>query len=569
MANEIHVLFAGLLPSRTALRKGLRAAGFPFSFAESSGSLEEQSGYLPMKFRGQETGVEFDSTTDREQVVEIAGDSVAPSFDRITSFRWGGDETEMTVAFAMASALATLVKGVVFDEQSGELQSPDEAAAIARQSLATLTKAATAKHPGATKADLKRYLKPLLQRRDDLVLIDRMLIIRPVRHILRGVFFEPRGDRYAFQTRRYLQPLYKGGFDQGYWDDPKRNWRVYEPLFQPLFLDALGANIFDEVGRITSFELLAQVYEDAMDAIGLRAIALALAGRQGDGIALLEAGIESKRFNGYWIELMKKWKDWLNRDIKIICAELHEQEAAAVKALKIEQFWRPSPFPTELADANGSEQTDEPLFLTTNWPAPPANLIAEAPETPDEIHFGRRVTKRAERQIIEAPMSMERARQAHIDHDEYVRVERIDNERLIVIRHWSNGDLHRPEKPAYSGYTPKRNYLIWLFGSDDLVVRVDFSEDLHNREQLSLMSVDVYDTSAPLWSAHNDLKDGRVRIYDRRLRDDDFERRPMNNVDREICMFASPDFEGIDELISRFWRYLDHMGLLKNFPIGI
>ena len=44
-----------------------------------------------------------------------------------------------------------------------------------------------AKHPGTRPADLKRYLKPLLKQRSDLVLIGRLLIIRPVR-ILSGAY---------------------------------------------------------------------------------------------------------------------------------------------------------------------------------------------------------------------------------------------------------------------------------------------------------------------------------------------------------------------------------------------
>ena len=56
-----------------------------------------------------------------------------------------------------------------------------------------------AKHPGTRPADLKRYLKPLLKQRSDLVLIGRLLIIRPVRHIVRGVFFGRTSDKYLFE----------------------------------------------------------------------------------------------------------------------------------------------------------------------------------------------------------------------------------------------------------------------------------------------------------------------------------------------------------------------------------
>ena len=60
-----------------------------------------------------------------------------------------------------------------------------------------------AKHPGTRPADLKRYLKPLLKQRSDLVLIGRLLLIRPVRHIVRGVFFDRTSDKYQFEIVRY------------------------------------------------------------------------------------------------------------------------------------------------------------------------------------------------------------------------------------------------------------------------------------------------------------------------------------------------------------------------------
>ena len=52
------------------------------------------------------------------------------------------------------------------------------------------------KRPGTRPSDIKRYLKPLLQQRSDLVLVGRRLIIRPVRHLLRGAFLDRTSDKY-------------------------------------------------------------------------------------------------------------------------------------------------------------------------------------------------------------------------------------------------------------------------------------------------------------------------------------------------------------------------------------
>lgn len=50
MAMEMHVLFRGTLPSKTALQRAIRSLGFPLTIA-SKGSLAQQSGFLPMRLR--------------------------------------------------------------------------------------------------------------------------------------------------------------------------------------------------------------------------------------------------------------------------------------------------------------------------------------------------------------------------------------------------------------------------------------------------------------------------------------------------------------------------------------
>ena len=69
------------------------------------------------------------------------------------------------------------------------------------------------KLPGTRPADIKRYLKPLLEQRDDLVLVGRHLFIRPVRHLMRGAFFHRTSDKFNFGVFRMVKPLYQPPFD--------------------------------------------------------------------------------------------------------------------------------------------------------------------------------------------------------------------------------------------------------------------------------------------------------------------------------------------------------------------
>jgi hypothetical protein len=60
MASEIHVLFRGALPHLKALSSTMAELGFPLKVRYAGGSMEQQRGFMPMWFRRDEIGVEFD-----------------------------------------------------------------------------------------------------------------------------------------------------------------------------------------------------------------------------------------------------------------------------------------------------------------------------------------------------------------------------------------------------------------------------------------------------------------------------------------------------------------------------
>src|SRR5437764_12825832 len=114
MSSEINVFFRGKLPAKAALTRAMKDLAFPLSIAPPGGSLEKQNGFMPMRFRREETGVEFDVFNGRAAIKDVAGDSfrdVDAGFDRSANFRWGGDETEMLAGLCAAAARTKLVDG--------------------------------------------------------------------------------------------------------------------------------------------------------------------------------------------------------------------------------------------------------------------------------------------------------------------------------------------------------------------------------------------------------------------------------------------------------------------------
>ena len=155
------------------------------------------------------------------------------------------------VAFCFAAALARLVNGLVLDVDGETMLTADETIARARKDLKN--KKPPPRQRGTRPADIRHYLKPLLEQRDDLALVGRMLIIRPVRHLLRGAFFDRTSDRYELRIWRYIVPLYEADPDTlGYGDDiHPQAYDVWQPHFLPLLMDILAEHVFAQLGKIS------------------------------------------------------------------------------------------------------------------------------------------------------------------------------------------------------------------------------------------------------------------------------------------------------------------------------
>jgi len=137
MSSEVNVLFDGPLPSAAALSRTIKELGFPLAIKRGAGTLEQHKGFLPMRLRRQDIGVEFDTFNERSAVEEIAGTDIDARFTRSANFRWGGDDDEMLAGLCAAAALAKLVNGIVLNESDEQPLSAEEAIAQARETLQT------------------------------------------------------------------------------------------------------------------------------------------------------------------------------------------------------------------------------------------------------------------------------------------------------------------------------------------------------------------------------------------------------------------------------------------------
>ncbi len=521
-----------------------------------------------MMLRREETGVEFDVYSDRSAVAEFAGVGVDQGFERRASLRWGVDFQEAVAGMCAAAALAKLTDGVVFDEAENKLLSVDEAIALARRSLEMLQQPEEKPKFGTRPADIKRYLKPLLKQRSDLVLLDRLLIIRPVRHLLRGVYFESMGDKYSFRVVRYVTPLFPvdGGFS--YRSSIHRGvWQVWQPHFKDLLFDSLAEDIFDRVAEISTLADFAHKLDvTELEGWGrfqyTRVAALALAGERDRAIELVDALARQSPDNGRWQSDLRKQRSFLERDIVSICSEFHAREREAAQEMKLGGVWEPAPFPIEVPASERVAKCAEPRFVTTPWVPRPPGLTQELPERLGEVRFATDELWRKGRIVAFLPLTGEQAEEKHGTYQDYVLFTRLDGGSRLILHHYAGWSLHDPTPRGMPDRAPTRRFELDAYGPSGRRLLATFYEEFDRPGILRLTGATAQRgaTGGTLWQTRNDFEERKVRIHDYRTGQQEYARRPLSDSDLALCTFDIPPFGEFSEFWRRIETYLQQQG---------
>jgi hypothetical protein len=247
-----------------------------------------------------------------------------------------------------------------------------------------------------TASEVKRWVRPLLERRPDLVLVGRNLVIKPVQHIVRGIYFDASWDKTLCRPRWYVNKAFnyygeKAGFSFQHSEafsigrtyDPSFNDRVISKTEEALALDfskvrtisefldktdpvkPVRSDIFKEplrgkphhyaavlaaLGRVAEArEVLAPAIEklERSRCARLAAAEKEFARRKNSAIAKLDL-----KWAGYNLDTIARLQPLLvlleNDDRAGIAALLRQWEEETVRGWKLEHLWEPTPFPIEL-----------------------------------------------------------------------------------------------------------------------------------------------------------------------------------------------------------------------------
>ncbi len=218
-----------------------------------------------------------------------------------------------------------------------------------------------------TAAQAKRLSRPLLARHPELVLVGRMIVLRPVRHVLRAIYIDRTSSAGEFVPRwsvMHLFQLYKAiSFNLGAdlykprptpWHDryPKL-WWVDDPATPELLAEAIETAALPELEPLGELEAFYQHLISVKDhAYHLRpyqqVIVEAARGRLDEVRVICRDELSRWSEKDEYVRLPKQICERLaEHDTASIIALLHEWEATTVQNLKIEHLWEPTPFPLE------------------------------------------------------------------------------------------------------------------------------------------------------------------------------------------------------------------------------
>jgi len=508
---ETHVLFRGRLPGKRAIQAKLREIGLPFTFAPVTGSLEDQDGYMPMRYRRADTGVEF-SVDDRSEVFEPEDDPGGDmALDRVGSFRWGGDAVEGAAGMSCAAAIAALTGGMVLDEFEDRLVDADTAATMARALMETL-QPAVIKRVGTRKADFRRYLKPLLEKRPDLVLDGRRLCITPCRHLLRGVWFDPSpSDHTCFYLYWFVQPLAYDSIDQ----DRSATLYVTDPHFLQLLHHELR-EVLGKVGRVTSFDDYRRALGEA-DRCDRETFAAILLGEgQAAADAYLDATLPRDAPPPDWVA---EYRAAQAEGPEAVFRPYHEREARSVGGFEVDPGWQKSPFPGQLPPEERAAAVD-PAFDTSPWVAFDPGWRSEMPRQPGETKFAEKIWSGDEGRFLVGEISAEEAERRAAAFEGYVVARRMEDGALLTISHIEHRSKHELKEEYQSTYSshglsvemPSGGKLYAKFRERPAATGVDtylLSVELRVDERKTAIFLDSDDRQINIWEA-----DGTYRKQD-------------------------------------------------------
>lgn len=304
-----------------------------------------------------------------------------PSFRAEVSYLKGIEEDYGTLDSIRIDALEDLKNGTVcvYDIKTGTSKNSGlspKRRRDPRRNLQGIQERGPARHHHGdttamtTAAQVKQVVQPLLDQNPDLALVGRLILIKPVRHLLRGVYFARSLDHNAFTPTWLIVPMFRYGahvifnWGQELYNRSYGPWDIRKPATPKTMCEEIERTALPLVRSVQTIDdFVGFASEERFGAMRL----------DNDLFAKIVIDIARGDFDTaraicahFFREIpFKPWydgKDYAGimpvlrlllaaNDRAGLARVLHQWEADSIEACKLEKFWEPTPFPFELQPA--------------------------------------------------------------------------------------------------------------------------------------------------------------------------------------------------------------------------
>ncbi len=220
-----------------------------------------------------------------------------------------------------------------------------------------------------TAAEIRKLVKPLLERNPDLVLVGRFVFYKQIGHLIRGIFVDRRSHKPSFYPvwtiNLLFSPMknYDGGPCEDIYPEKGDKWLIDNENIDAKFADRMEKVALPKLQSFKTIEEFSNItYSFCGVILTLRQgsirkfyIDLALGNFDAADKALelftRQSECRTKYFYSpeHYDEIMDVVRPLVRaQDKPAIAALLHKWEAYSVKQLKLEKYWQKTPFPIEI-----------------------------------------------------------------------------------------------------------------------------------------------------------------------------------------------------------------------------
>ena len=219
-----------------------------------------------------------------------------------------------------------------------------------------------------TVAQVRQVVQPLLQRNSDLALVGRIVVIKPVHHILRGIYIDRMSDPlifrpiwavvFLFEPRQTLsfnwgERVYRRS---GLWElpDPDMPNDMAEAIEEQALPLLRPVQSIDDFVAFTSKDRFKYTH---LDFYPDRRIFVDVARGDLEAARTICAHFATDRAKRWYLPQMQEEYDRITQRLCPLVAAndrpglarlLHEFEAGSARDMKLNKLWEPTPFPIEL-----------------------------------------------------------------------------------------------------------------------------------------------------------------------------------------------------------------------------